>query len=186
MKSRLNLGIGLHMQNIIIAIHLILTLLLIGAILVQRSEGGALGMGGGGSVMSGRGAATALQKATWGLTVVFIVTSIILTLLATQQARDTGVMGGNATIETPATDEAPATSDGFTPTTEDFRAPTLDDGTAENLSVPALEMDAAPENASGENTSGAARDASATDGGELPPPGLDNNPLPLPSLGGGN
>ena len=52
------------MENVVLVIHLILALLLIGAVLLQRSEGGALGMGGGGGgggVMSGRSAATALQ-----------------------------------------------------------------------------------------------------------------------------
>lgn len=88
------------MQNVILVIHLILALLLIGAVLLQRSEGGALGMGGGGGgggVMSGRGAATALQKATWGLAAAFLATSLFLTVIATQQARDAGLL-----------DEAPA------------------------------------------------------------------------------
>lgn len=82
------------MEIFVLTIHLILTLLLIGAVLLQRSEGGALGIGGGGggSVMSGRGAATALQKATWGLAAAFIATSIILTLFATQRSQDRGLI----------------------------------------------------------------------------------------------
>ena len=79
------------MQNIVLVIHLLLALLLIGAVLLQRSEGGALGMGGGGNVMSGRGAATALQKATWGLAAAFIITSLTLTFFAFQQAQDEGL-----------------------------------------------------------------------------------------------
>eukprot|EP01036_Dinobryon_divergens_P012726 gene12726-biopygen11296 len=50
------------MQNVILAIHLILALLLIGVVLLQRSEGGGLGMGSTGGVVSGRSAATALAK----------------------------------------------------------------------------------------------------------------------------
>ena len=54
------------MENVVLIIHLLLALGLIGVVLMQRSEGGGLGMGGGGGgVMSGRAAATALGKVTW-------------------------------------------------------------------------------------------------------------------------
>lgn len=79
------------MESVFLAIAMVIALLLIGAVLLQRSEGGALGMGGGG-VMSGRGAATALQKATWGLAVAFIVVCLILTVFATDRARNSGVL----------------------------------------------------------------------------------------------
>ncbi|MEO1331214.1 MAG: preprotein translocase subunit SecG, partial [Pseudomonadota bacterium] len=79
------------MEKVVLIIHLILTLLLIGAVLLQQSEGGALGMGGGGNVMSGRSAATALQKATWGLAAAFVATSLLLALFAIDAARDRGV-----------------------------------------------------------------------------------------------
>jgi len=54
------------MQLIILSIHLVVCIALIGLVLLQRSEGGALGMGGGGAgaLMSGRGAADALAKMT--------------------------------------------------------------------------------------------------------------------------
>jgi preprotein translocase subunit SecG len=71
------------MQNVILIIHLILALCLIGVVLLQRSEGGALGIGGGGGgLVSQRGAATALSKITWALAIAFLVTSIMLTILA--------------------------------------------------------------------------------------------------------
>ena len=71
------------MQNIILIIHLILALCLIGVVLLQRSEGGALGIGGGGGgLVSQRGAATALSKVTWALAIGFLCTSITLTILA--------------------------------------------------------------------------------------------------------
>lgn len=101
------------MQNVILVIHLLLALLLIGAVLLQRSEGGALGIGGGGgNVMSGRGAATALQKATWGLAAAFIVTSLILAFLAIDAASDRGLGLGERKTEAPATPavETPAES----------------------------------------------------------------------------
>lgn len=85
-------GVALSMENVLLIIHLLLALLLIGAVLIQRSEGGALGMGGGGNVMSGRSAATALQKATWGLCAAFIATSLILTIVAVQGSGDDAVL----------------------------------------------------------------------------------------------
>jgi len=94
------------MENVVLTIHLILALLLIGIVLLQRSEGGGLGMGGGGAV-SGRAAATALGKLTWVFAVAFIATSITLTILAAQSASTSSVIdqiGGTA--PEPAT-EAP-------------------------------------------------------------------------------
>ncbi len=81
------------MQNVILTIHLILALLLIGAVLLQRSEGGGLGMGGGGGgAISGRAAATALGKVTWILAAGFITTSITLTILAAKDASSSSVI----------------------------------------------------------------------------------------------
>ena len=55
------------MQNVILVIHLLLALSLIGIVLMQRSEGGGLGIGGGTSVNTAvRSAASALAKVTWG------------------------------------------------------------------------------------------------------------------------
>jgi preprotein translocase subunit SecG len=69
------------MENVVLTIHLILALLLIGIVLIQRSEGGGLGIGGGGA-MTGRQQATAMTKLTWLLAIGFIITSITLTILA--------------------------------------------------------------------------------------------------------
>ena len=98
------------MQNIVLVIHLLLALLLIGAVLLQRSEGGALGIGGGGNLMSGRGAATALQKATWGLAAAFIVTSMTLTFFAFQRAEDQGLGLGRPEPAAATSTETPATT----------------------------------------------------------------------------
>ena len=68
------------MSEVILVIHLILCLALIGTILLQRSEGGALGMGGGG-MMTGRGSANLLSRTTAILAVGFIITSVTLTVL---------------------------------------------------------------------------------------------------------
>ena len=85
------------MASVLLVIHLIVCICLIGAVLLQRSEGGALGMGGGGGgggggFMSGRGAANALTRATALLTVVFFATSISLTLIARQESSPSSVL----------------------------------------------------------------------------------------------
>ena len=88
------------MENVILVVHLLLALSLIGVVLLQRSEGGGLGIGGGagGGAMSGRAAATALGKVTWVLAIAFICTSVTLTILSAQQASDASVVGGDALI----------------------------------------------------------------------------------------
>ncbi len=80
------------MENIILIVHLILALCLVGVVLLQRSEGGGLGMGGGGGAVSSRGAATALGRMTWIFAIGFIATSITMTVIAAQNAVGTSVM----------------------------------------------------------------------------------------------
>ena len=80
------------MENVILTIHLILALLLIGVVLLQRSEGGGLGMGSSGGAISGRAAATALGKVTWILAIGFIITSISMTILASRSASTASVI----------------------------------------------------------------------------------------------
>jgi preprotein translocase subunit SecG len=72
------------MATVILIIHIMLALALIGVVLLQRSEGGALGIGGGGGggFMTGRGAANFLTRATAGLAAAFFATSLILSLIA--------------------------------------------------------------------------------------------------------
>ncbi len=70
------------MQNILIVIHLMVVLALVGVVLLQRSEGGGLGIGGGSGFMTARGAANALTRATAMLAVAFFATSLALSILA--------------------------------------------------------------------------------------------------------
>jgi len=73
------------MITVILVIHLIITIALVGVILLQRSEGGALGIGGsssGGSLFTARGAANALTRTTAILATAFFITSILLTMLS--------------------------------------------------------------------------------------------------------
>ena len=129
------------MENVILAIHLILALLLIGTVLLQRSEGGGLGMGSAGGVVSGRSAATALGKVTWIFAGAFIATSITLTVLAARDSASTSVIdqiGGTL----PAPVEAPSTTAPLTalPRTDAPAAPPPADAPAAppaNASTPA-------------------------------------------------
>jgi preprotein translocase subunit SecG len=75
------------MTTIILVIHLLLALALIGVVLLQRSEGGALGIGSGGagSLFTSRGAANILTRTTAILAVAFFITSIALTIIARRE-----------------------------------------------------------------------------------------------------
>ncbi|MBL41603.1 MAG: preprotein translocase subunit SecG [Rhodospirillaceae bacterium] len=72
------------MITLVLILHIVIAVALVGVVLLQRSEGGALGIGGnpGGGIMSGRGAASALTRTTAVLATAFIATSIVLALLA--------------------------------------------------------------------------------------------------------
>ena len=95
------------MQNVVLTIHLILAVLLTGVVLLQRSEGGGLGMGGGSGgpgVMTGRQAANALTRLTWVFGIGLFCTSIALTVIAARQSAGVSVLDrfGGATAPAPA------------------------------------------------------------------------------------
>jgi preprotein translocase subunit SecG len=72
------------MITVVLVIHLMIAAALIGVVLLQKSEGGALGMGGGGMAgfMSGRSTANLLTRTTAILAAAFFATSIVLAYLA--------------------------------------------------------------------------------------------------------
>jgi preprotein translocase subunit SecG len=70
------------MLSVLIVIHLMIVVALAVTVLLQRSEGGALGVGGGGGFMTGRGQANVLTRATAILAALFFATSLGLTVLA--------------------------------------------------------------------------------------------------------
>ena len=70
------------MTTIILIIHIIISVSIVGLVLMQRSEGGGLGIGGGNNFMSARGTADLLTRATTILAVAFFCTSILLAMLA--------------------------------------------------------------------------------------------------------
>jgi preprotein translocase subunit SecG len=80
-------------ENIILTIHIILAVLLIGSVLMQKSEGGALGIGSGSdSLMSSRSAGSFLTKFTSVIAVLFIITSISLTAIHREDSKNTSVL----------------------------------------------------------------------------------------------
>ena len=84
------------MQHVVIVIHLMLVLALIGVVLLQRSEGGGLGIGGsgGGGFMSSRGTANVLTRATAILAGLFFVTSLMLSILAGFNRQPASILQG--------------------------------------------------------------------------------------------
>src|SRR4051812_50160238 len=70
------------MQTVVIVVHLMLVAALIATVLLQKSEGGGLGMGGGAGFMSSRGTANLLSRTTAVLAVGFFLTSLFLSWLA--------------------------------------------------------------------------------------------------------
>jgi preprotein translocase subunit SecG len=92
------------MATVLLIIHLMIASALVAVVLLQRSEGGALGIGGGGGFMTGRGATNFLTRITAGLATAFFVTSIALTLLANRPQSTRSI------FDVPAPASAPATS----------------------------------------------------------------------------
>jgi|JI8StandDraft_1071087.scaffolds.fasta_scaffold205743_2 preprotein translocase subunit SecG len=91
------------MYAVLLTIEVIVCIAMIGVILLQRSEGGGLGLGSGGGVgglMSGRGAANVLTRTTVILATIFICTSIALALLA-KSSRQSNPLGEAVPTSTP-------------------------------------------------------------------------------------
>lgn len=98
------------MATIILVIHVLITLALVAVILLQRSEGGALGIGGGGGMsgfMTGRATANVLTRATAILAALFFITSIALAVLATNRNAPKSIVDQPAT-SAPGAPTAPA------------------------------------------------------------------------------
>jgi len=84
------------MQTVVIVIHLMIVLVLIGAVLLQKSEGGGLGMGGGAGFMSSRGTANLLTRATAILAGGFFITSLFLSWVAGFDRKPSSIIGTQA------------------------------------------------------------------------------------------
>jgi preprotein translocase subunit SecG len=90
------------MTTVLLVIHVMVAIALICVVLLQRSEGGALGIGGGGGgFMTGRGAGNALTKTTGVLAAAFFATSLALTIIASRQSGPTSIFdqSGGAPVQ---------------------------------------------------------------------------------------
>ena len=99
------------MQTVLLVVHMMIAAALVGVVLMQRSEGGALGIGGGG-FMTGRGAANAVTRLTTYLGAAFFATSIALALLANHLNAERSILDTpSAPASAPATPGGPAATD---------------------------------------------------------------------------
>ena len=99
------------MQTVLIVIHLMIVSTMIGLVLLQKSEGGGLGMGGGGGgFLTSRGTSNVLTRTTAILAAVFFATSLLLSILAGIDRKPRSILQGG---ETPASQ--PATPGGTAP-----------------------------------------------------------------------
>ena len=81
------------MENFILILNIILAVLLVGVILLQRSEGGALGLGvSQDNFISSRSASNFLTKTTAIIATLFIITSILLTIISKEEISSTSVL----------------------------------------------------------------------------------------------
>ena len=136
------------LQTILLVAMIIISVALSGVILLQRSEGGALGMGGGPSgFMTARGAGNLLTTTTWWLGGLFVVCAISLTIVGNMERASRSVVDADA-VGSIALDTAPATGTTTAPaptTPATPAAPSLDDleaslPTAGNTPAPAPEQ----------------------------------------------
>jgi preprotein translocase subunit SecG len=85
-------GILKNMQTILLVIYLMVVVALIGVVLIQRSEGGGLGIGGGSGFMSARGTANALTRTTAILAALFFVLALGMGILARYETQPTDIL----------------------------------------------------------------------------------------------
>ncbi len=121
------------MQTVLIVIHLMIVLALVGIVLIQRSEGGGLGIGGGSGFMSARGAANALTRTTAILATLFFITSLGLGILARYEAKPTDILN-----KIPATSGANGVLDSLSGTTTEPKPE------ADKNAIPAVGDNTAP------------------------------------------
>ena len=102
------------MQHVVIVIHLMLVLALIGLVLLQKSEGGGLGIGSTGGFMTSRGTANVLTRATAIIAGLFFATSLVLSILAGMNRKPSSILqGGQSAPTAPASPTAPLNAGGI-------------------------------------------------------------------------
>lgn len=99
------------MQSVLLVIHILIVVALIGVVLLQRSEGGALGTGGGtGNFMTGRGQANALSRATAILGALFFATALLMSVLSSWTRAPSSILEKSGPAPAGQTAPAPVSS----------------------------------------------------------------------------
>ena len=143
------------MQTVLLVIYLMVVIALIGVVLIQRSEGGGLGIGGGSGFMSARGTANALTRTTAILATLFFVLALAMGILARYESKPTDILdkipqgqsdqkgvldslGGAKQPAAPATNgaAAPATNGAAAPATNGAAQPAAPAPDASKTGVP--------------------------------------------------
>lgn len=129
------------LQTILLVAMILISIALAGVILLQRSEGGALGMGGGPSgFMTARGAGNLLTVTTWWLGIAFFLCAIGLTIVGNLSRADQSIVDRDAVgaLTAPAGDTtgAPAPADPAAAPAEPT-GPSLDDFLGSTAAQPA-------------------------------------------------
>lgn len=133
------------MQQVIIAIHLMVVIALVALVLYQKSEGGALGIGQSG-LFSGRGQANALTRATGILGTIFFVTSILLTVLPAWERRAAGGEDWTTAVDSKNVQiKEIQPAPGAAPETKDKAAPEENESVFEQLKRAQEKRQAAPQ-----------------------------------------
>lgn len=106
------------MQEVVLVIHLLLAVTIIGLVLLQRSSGGGLGIGGSGGLgdfASARSTANALTKATTICAFLFFATSLTLAVIAKGSGERKGLLDSYSTPAAAAAPAMPAAPEGTAP-----------------------------------------------------------------------
>ena len=105
------------MQTVVIVVHLMIVATLIATVLLQKSEGGGLGVGGGAGFMSSRGTANLLTRTTAVLAFGFFLTSLFLSWYASYDRKPSSIIGNAPASQSqpagPATPISPPTGGGL-------------------------------------------------------------------------
>jgi preprotein translocase subunit SecG len=96
------------MQTVIVVIHLMVVVSMIGVVLLQKSEGGGLGIGSSGGFLSSRGTSNVLTRTTAILATVFFTTSLLLSILAGWDRKPKSIIQGAPTQQVPGAPQTPA------------------------------------------------------------------------------
>src|ERR1700760_2984902 len=101
------------MQTVVIVVHLMIVAVMIGMVLLQKSEGGGLGMGGGAGFMSSRGTANLLSRTTAILAAGFFITSLFLSWLASYDRKPSSILPPASQSQPAGETQVPASGGGL-------------------------------------------------------------------------